>query len=200
MAADSMHKHHRGDTKMQRIIHTLAISALLTGTAHAQMYNQGDPAGSSFVGTMAGQVDYSEDGFGDLNFLVVTGRLGYDFNKVFGLELRGGTSIDDDEVQGVEISIPYFVSALARIGWLPVEGNRFGIYGMAGYTSGELQAEFMGLEVDESESDVSYGAGAEFSFTERHGINVEYIRYFDKEISGSDVEINHIGAGYVYRF
>lgn len=185
---------------MRNIKYALPLAALVTSTAYAQDYSRTDVVGRSFAGIMGGQIDYSEDGFSDLTFTAVAARVGHDFNRFFGLELRGGTTLGDEEFMGVDFSIPYFIAALTRFGWLPVDGNRFGVYGMAGYVHGELQGAFGDVEVSQTEGDISLGAGVEYDFTERHGVNVEYLRYFDKEIAGSDVELSSIGGGYVFRF
>lgn len=54
--------------------------------------------------------------------------------------------------------------------------------------------------LEEKAGGPSFGAGVELLATEHHGLNIEYVRYLDKEVSGRDVKVSHFGIGYVFRF
>lgn len=159
----------------------------------------GDQLNHTFVGIMGGQTSAKLEDIGDLDFATVTARVGHDFTHWFGVEARGGTTADDDALD-IDFSIPWFASALARVGWLPVDDRRIGVYALGGYTKGELEGSAEGLSQEVKFDGVSYGIGVELLANERNGLNFEYLRYIDKEIDDSDVEIDHIGIGYVHRF
>ena len=184
---------------MQHIIYVMSLAALLAGTAQAQTYERADRQGSNFAGVEVGKIKLRQDEFLDLDFTTFTGRIGHDFNRWLGLELRGGTTLSD-ETLGIESSIQYFFSGLVRVGWLPIDDTTFGIYGMGGYTFGRAEAQFLGIKPNRTAADFSWGAGGEFRITEHHGVNIEYLRYLDRDIKGYNIKVEHFGIGYVYRF
>ena len=68
-------------------------------------------------------------------------------------------------------------------------------YAVLGYTRGELEASVMGFTVSESESDTSFGLGADFNF-EGFTLNVEYLNYLDKD----EAEISGVSIGFSKSF
>lgn len=165
--------------------------------------SQAADAGSSFLGVMGGSMRYQEDSLdNNLELPALAGRAGYDFNHWFGVEGRAGAAFENQtEVCGVDVEsrIPHFISALARVGWRSTNVG-VGAYGLAGYSQAKVEAEAHALgttfRTDETAEDFSYGGGVEVFFSERNGMNVEYIRYLDK----SESKLEHIGIGYVRRF
>jgi opacity protein-like surface antigen len=185
-------------------MHTVVCRILLGGAISvcslaAQAYEQVDNA---FFGIEVGQMELDPDDGENFEFPAGTGRVGYHFTDWLGVEGRAGFT-GEDGVGDVDVRIPYFVSALARVGWLPADRG-FGVYGLAGVTQAKFEAstDFFGIEVgnDETDDGFSFGGGVELYFDERNGLNVEYMRYLDGELDGVDYELNHIGVGYVRRF
>jgi outer membrane immunogenic protein len=184
-----------------KVFSFIGLIGLCSASAH------GDEGSDMFLGAMGGVMQFDEETTDDtLDLPALTGRVGYDFNQWFGVEGRIGTTFEDDvEFSGitVDVKVPYFVSALAKLGWRS-DDMGLGVYGLAGFTHAKFEAstDFGGAEitVDESDEGFSFGGGAEYFFDEHNGMNVEFMRYLDSDLDGSDYELDHIGIGYVRRF
>jgi len=56
--------------------------------------------------------------------------------------------------------------------------------------------DFPGLESTENNSSVSYGVGADIGIGDRWALNVEYIRYLDKD--DFDFDVGSVGASFKF--
>lgn len=152
-------------------------------------------AGENYWGGGIGIFDYSEEGIdGEASLTALFGRFGTHFNENFSGEIRVGLGIGDDSVNvlgtDVNVELDNMFGGYLRGGVSVSEG--FYPYAILGYTRGELTASASGFSNSESESDVSFGIGADFSFGESTKFNLEYINYLDKdgaEVSGFSVGI-----------
>ncbi|MDN3516276.1 porin family protein [Aquisalimonas lutea] len=159
---------------------------------------------SGYVGAQAAFAEYDPDnvsGTADLTALV--GRAGFRASRYFSMEARLGTGLGDDSVDvfvpgagnvAVDVDIDYLFGAYGR-GHIPLS-DRFSLYGVAGFTSGELTFDAAGYSDSESDSGLSYGVGADFHATDHVGLNVEYMQYLDE----SNYEISALSVGVVGSF
>jgi len=147
-------------------------------------------ANENYFGGGLSFIDYSENGIGsDASLTTITARIGSKFNENFSGEFRAGFGIGDDTVSvfdtdvNLDLNNYYGVYLLAGI---PVSEN-FYPYAALGYSRGEVEASAMGFSASESESDVSFGFGADIKVSDKFDINIEYMNYLDKngaELSG----------------
>ena len=154
---------------------TIPLLLLSTQASAAQ-------AGTSYAGFQYANVNYQEPGFPELNPAVLVGRVGHFLTDAVAVEGRIGFGITDDSItySGIPISLEVdSIVGIYAVGYLPV-GDSASLYGLFGFTSGEITASALGYSVSGDEDDISYGIGAELSFGGNASANIEYTSYIDK--------------------
>lgn len=189
--------------KAKYILLGCALTALSANVLAAE-----DKTGKGYVGVGYSPVTFSVDGADpdwDLAALAVRG--GYYFNKYFSVEGRLGFGVGDDTQnvsvappEDIKVEIDYMLGVYA-VGHLPLS-DRFQLYGLVGYTKGELTATLAqtGESSSDDDADLSYGVGAEFDMTKNWSLAAEYTSYFDGasyedvkyDINGFAVFVNYI--------
>jgi outer membrane immunogenic protein len=151
-------------------------------------------AAEPYFGGNFALIEYSEEGVSDASLNAVYGRLGTFFGDNFSGEIRLGLGVGDDTVNfdgfDVDVELKNFFGAYLR-GGVPV-GESFYPYAVIGYSKGKIEMSAFDESISESESDVSFGVGADFSVAETVKVNLEYMNYIDKdggELSGFSVGI-----------
>lgn len=128
----------------------------------------------------------------------VYGRFGAFFNDNISAEARLGFGVGDDTVNydGVDVKaeLDNVYGAYLR-GGIPA-GEIFYPYAILGYTKGKLTASAYGVSASDSESDLSFGVGADFNVTEALKINAEYMSYMDKD----EAELTGFSVGVAFSF
>ncbi|WP_018625426.1 porin family protein [Kangiella aquimarina] len=130
----------------------------------------------------------------EFDSMTIDGKIGTYFNENFSGELRVGLAATDDSFFGVDLEVKNYYGAYLRAG-LPAT-DAFYPYAIVGYTKTKVEASGFGETVSDSESDMSYGFGADFSLTNDMDLSVEYMRYLDKDGG----EIDGIGLGIKFKF
>jgi opacity protein-like surface antigen len=152
-----------------------------------------------YYGANVAFIDYSEEGIAtDASVTALYGRVGTSFNENFSAEARIGFGLTDDTVaflgEDVDIQLNNFFGAYFKGGARLTEV--FYPYAIIGYTRGEMEASVFGASISESESDVSFGLGADFTVTDGMTFNLEYMNYFDKD----GAELSGFSLGFISRF
>ncbi|ACV26180.1 porin family protein [Kangiella koreensis] len=132
-----------------------------------------------------------DTGFFDADMMTLDGKVGTYFNENFSGELRLGLGVQDDTVFGTDVDIDNYYGAYVRFGAPVTDG--FYPYAIAGYTNTKVGYSGGGSE---SESDFSYGLGADMAITNDVDFTVEYMRYLDKDAG----ELDGIGVGFKFKF
>lgn len=166
---------------------TCALALITAGSAMAA-----DP----YVGGSALFVDAEYADINDEASLTgITGRLGTMLNDNIGGEVRVSLGVGDDSISSgifkTDVELNSLIGGYMRAG-APV-GQNFFPYAVLGFTRTELDYsnDFFGNDSD-SETDVSWGFGADMSLDRKISLNVEYMNYFDKdgvELSGFSIGI-----------
>ncbi len=124
--------------------------------------------------------------------------IGAQIHRNFALELGyrefGEMAIG---VPGAATSIDAKAFELLGVGILPL-GDKLALYGKLGAYFGETDTVTLGVGGKDSNINFTYGAGAEWEFMKQLRLRVEYQRY--QEMSGSDVHLDAVSLGLVYRF
>ncbi|RLU01863.1 porin family protein [Ketobacter sp.] len=164
-----------------------ALALLAAGSAMAA-----DPyVGGSVLFVDAEFQDISEEA----SLTGITGRLGSMMNDNIGGEVRVSLGVGDDSIgSGIfdtDVELNSMIGGYLRAG-APV-GSGFFPYAVLGFTRTELEYsnDYFGSD-SESETDVSWGFGADLSLDRKMSLNVEYMNYYDKdgvEISGFSIGI-----------
>lgn len=167
-----------------------ALSLFAVTGAHAQ--------DGFYAGGLISRITYSEDGFSDASPTAIGLKVGTAINKNFAVEARLGTGLSDDSISvlgtSVDIKVDNFFGVYAK-GILPLS-DVVSVYGLAGYTRGELTVEALGQSSSDSDSDFSYGLGADFALSKTASLGVEWARLF----KGSDYKVNSLSLSVSFKF
>jgi OmpA-OmpF porin, OOP family len=126
---------------------------------------------------------------------------GYQINRNFAVEL-GFHQLGDASasIPGARIDFEANAIELVGLGALPL-GNNFALYGKAGLFRGETKATGF-IDAKETNTDLTFGFGAQYNFNPRFGIRAEWQRYTnlgdEATIGESDVDV--LSLGLVVRF
>ncbi|ART81913.1 hypothetical protein CBP31_04115 [Oceanisphaera profunda] len=165
---------------------SLAVAALSFGSqAMAEHYVGGNIS--------AMNVENSWNG-AEADLVALYARLGTEFTENFSGEIRVGTGLDDDKVNGNKVELNYFYGAYVR-GTIPI-ADAFYPYAIVGATRAELEESSLGQSIKGSGTDISFGVGADIRLTSNTDLNIEYMNYYDK----NDISVNGLSLGFTYRF
>lgn len=173
----------------------IAAVGFLSLTCAVQAYAEG-----AYYGGNLSFLDYSEEGISeDPSLTAIYGRLGTNFNENFSGEFRVGFGVGDDSINvlgtDADVELDSLFGAYLR-GGIPVSENFFP-YVVLGYSRGEITASVSGVGSEsESETDASFGLGADINVSSNLTINLEYMNYFDKD----GAEINGFSVGLASKF
>ncbi len=144
---------------------------------------------------------YNETGFGDYNLSVALGRYGVYHGDSFAIEGRAGIGIGDDSktVRYAGFDIDTKVEVDNMLGLYAVKivpaGDKVDVYGFAGITRMTVTATAsigsISVPNSDSETDLSFDAGANIKLGEKTALNIEYANYYDK----GDVTIDALSVG-----
>lgn len=149
-----------------------------------------------YVGAGCSQMRYDdEDPDTDVQVKpeAATVRLGMEANDVLGIEARGARGFSSDSENGIEVEQDHLYGGYLKLS-APTEAVR--PYVIGGYTKTKTtyKASLGPLAGSETnrEEDESWGAGVDVGLGEHVALNLEYMRYLDKEnfeLSGINVGI-----------
>lgn len=148
---------------------------------------------------VTGSIGYTQldtDG-GDLG--AVTGRMGYDFTRNFGIEGEASIGVSDDDftVAGVPGTIEHKYDAAAYgVAKLPINEN-FELFGRLGYGTTRVKAEVAGVQDSDSTDSVNYGVGANYFIDGQNGVRADWTR---RDFRGDAGEADTYGLSFVRRF
>ena len=186
--------------KNKLIFIVLAASLLvLTRTAAA------GSEGEYYFGLQYGVGNYDEEGISETyEPTLLTARLGYYLTRNFTIEGRIANGIDDDTHNlpefgnrdaTLELDSIFGIYGTAHF-YLTESTSIYGVLGASRVKGTTSLEDFPGLKSSEGNSSVSYGFGADIGIGENWALNVEYIRYLDKD--DFDLDVGSVGA--TFRF
>ena len=170
------------------------VAAVALGASSAAL------AAGPYIGANYTQFQFEgEDSDNKLKPEAVVIRGGIEFNDFVGLEARGGMGVRSDERSGALGSVKYDLDHIYG-GYLKLSapvGEHFRPYVVGGYTEarGKVTVSSGGGSVSresDTVSDESFGAGVDLKLSEAVALNVEYMRYLDKD----DYDLNGISVGF----
>ncbi|SHI02081.1 porin family protein [Ferrimonas marina] len=164
---------------------TLLLIALLFGPL--------SHAGQFYLGGQIGYYDLSAEGQ-DVTPVGINLQGGYRFSPFVGLELRAGTGISRDDAASVEVGVEHNLGAYLNAG-VPLS-DWVRLYGLLGYTTGEVEISVSGQSRTQQEQDLSYGAGFGLGATEQLSVTIEYMQWIDK----GGVDVSGLTLGVIYLF
>ena len=154
--------------------------------------------GTNYAGVQYAVVTYDEEGIDDVEPTALVGRIGHFVNDNVAIEGRIGVGLQDDEVEvdlgifgtvDVEVEVEHLFGIYAAIH--SSSSSDISVYGIIGYTQGELEASAGGFDASEDDSGLSYGLGLNI-----YKFNIEYMSYLDED----EFEVTAISLGFVTQF
>lgn len=177
---------------MKTVLRITALTLCLSvfTSAHAES--------APYAGISVSRVQYKEDGFPKAEPSAISFKYGVQFNPNFAVETRLGTGLSDGDVTisgtRVSVGVDSFIGIYLK-GIIPVT-NHFAPYGMVGYTNAKLKLKSGAFSETASDSDFSYGAGADFPVSKNVSLNLEIARLF----SGDGYKVDAVSLGATYKF
>lgn len=161
--------------------------------------------GEYYFGLQYGAGNYDEDGISETyEPTLLVGRLGRFLTPVLAVEGRLGVGLDDDthNLPGfgnrdvtLEIDNALGLFGAAHLN-LTASSSVYGLLGISRVEATTSLPSFPGLESTTHNSSVSYGLGADIGIGSRWALNIEYMRYLDKEDFNFDV--GSVGASFSF--
>lgn len=196
---------------MNKILQTAAVAAIsIAGSSYAAAQNA---EGYADVGVNVIQFDGAAVLNPDETYDVTTiqGRVGYQMNKFFSLELDLSVGVGEAEVEDQNfgtldtIKAGTFAGIYARGGFNPVE--KLHVFGKVGAVGGDLEITVQSLSNSsirsESEGNVNgigYGLGFQLDFTDKLFVRGDYTRYDMESEGGFEIEADTFGIAVGTRF
>ncbi|MGB3456004.1 MAG: outer membrane beta-barrel protein [Litorimonas sp.] len=109
----------------------------------------------------------------------VSGKLGYTFGGLFGIEAQGGLGISDEDFTALgdiiaEAGVDNYLAGFL-VGRVPLSDG-IDLVGRVGYHTTDIDATIGGVDVSRSEDGIAAGAGIEFGFgpSRLNAVRAEY--------------------------
>ena len=173
-----------------RMLALAAVGACLMANAQAQQ--------NLYGGVTLSMINYEEEGFPSVNPTALGIKLGSKFHPNLAAEVRLGIGASSDSVtfEGlpVDIEVDNYVGAYLK-GLVPLSPV-VSVYGLVGYTRGEITASVLGFSASDSDSDVSIGLGIEVDVANNVQLGIEWARLFD----GPGYTVNAITGALNFKF
>ena len=135
---------------------------------------------------------------GDLG--AITGRVGYDFTRNFGIEGEASIGVKDDDitVAGVDGKLEHDWDAAAYgVAKLPVNEN-LELFGRLGYGTTSVTTDLAGVTASGDGESVNYGVGANYFIDGRNGIRADWTRRDFRDDGAGEADT--YGLSFVRRF
>lgn len=159
------------------ILMSLLVLGILTTNTSASTDN--------YVGLGYSHMSYGESGFEDVNPSTISLKYGKELNENFAFEVRGATGVSDDTLNVNDINIKVDCNNLLGIYGVGKKylTKEFSLNGVIGLTRAEFTSQstngIVGITVESSEVDFSYGLGASYRF-DNISLELEYMKYIDR--------------------
>lgn len=174
------------------LIVPLVLLPFLAANAHAQTFYQGIDYAN---------ITYTESGYdAEVHLKALRYKIGVRVNESFAFEghFAKGIGSDTVNIDGLDISMELDTGlGFYSLVIFPIKGTsedaeeKGKFYVMLGYTRGTATVSAYGLSITDSDSDLSYGFGAEILFTRHFAGTFEYMQFIDKP----DFEYSGFGTG-----
>lgn len=174
--------------KMTRVS-MLAASMMASAVAMAA---GGAASPGFYVGGGYSDTEVEINNFGsDADVGVLFARGGYQLNQNIAFEGRLGLLTDEDKINGWDVDIDNIYGVYLKAG-LPTQVGLYP-YVLLGMTHAKVEVSRHGVSESDSDTDISYGFGADYWFNTQISAGLEFTKYYDKsgdEISGLTLGLN----------
>lgn len=143
--------------------------------------------GESYKGINLASVEIEANGVDGPSPKMIVGKIGSSISPTMTSEFRLGINAGADEFNGVDFEIKNMFGAYVKMHSSEGETKPYFIIGL---TKGKLELSDSFSSESDSEDDLSYGLGVDFS----NGLNLEYMKYIDKD----GVELNGLSLGFTF--
>jgi len=133
-----------------------------------------------------------EDGFDKIEPTNAYLRAGIEVHKNFDIGFEYNFSISSDSIDGIDFDVD--TTLIFVKGKYPVS-EKVELYALAGYANSEVTGSSAGLSVSADDDDFAYGIGVQFLAGEEVYVSAEYIKYYDDQDRGFDLEVDSFNIG-----
>ncbi len=174
---------------------TLAALVATSSVGYAQAQDSG-----AYVGLGVSAYVTNPDSANGAELFATEAKLGYNFNKYFGVEAQGSVGLNTDSIQlgptfTVKRKVDYSLGGFA-VARLPVS-EKFEIFARGGIHNTQVDIDAIDdgttTRVTDTETGFAIGAGAQFNFDKKNAIRADYT-YLD----GTNAET--LSLGYIRKF
>lgn len=172
---------------MKTITSALILSSGLLVSLGAQAVEPGYYLGGGYAPLTLDSNDVSSNAHLDALFV----RGGVQFNENLAAEVRIGTGIQDDRVDGTKVELEDMYGIYLKAG-LPTTVGLYP-YALLGATHAKIKLSNNGLHSSTSDSDISYGLGIEYEINYAATAGLEWANLYDKNgdtITGVTLGLN----------
>ncbi len=167
-----------------------------------------------YVGADLMGANFSTDSGDCSGLAALEGKIGYNFNRYFGIEGRAGTGLNTkthDAGGDVKMKENYGIYLKPM---LPV-GQKSNLYALLGYAKGKVEStagtNALGLTGTTDESSPSFGLGFEYGLNDRwsvvadavrilHSVDGDFVDGSGNRVHESDIHLDTFGLGVNYKF
>ena len=173
------------------VLMAVALSFSLTAVAHAQ-------EAGFYIDASVGQTDINESGWDDGTSFSV--GAGYSFTQYISAEARyiDFGEFDDNDPPVWRLSGDALVVDLVASYPLTDKVSMFAKLGVFGWDA-ELNQDGFGELASDDGTDITYGVGVSFGFTDSFSSYIQFKRYAF-EVGGEDLDLDDLAIGLQYRF
>ena len=172
---------------------TIAALIATSSAGYAQAQDSG-----AYGGLGVSAYVTNPDGAFDAELFAAEAKVGYNFNKYFGVEAQGSLGLNTDSVPlgpiTVKRKVNYSVAGFA-VARLPVT-EKFQVFARGGIHNTQVGVDVIEgatTSFSDTETGFAVGTGAQYNFDKKNGIRADYT-YFD----GSNAET--LSLGYIRKF
>jgi opacity protein-like surface antigen len=178
----------------------LAAASAVPAVAGAQQNTMAEEANVMYGGAGLTWLGMEGPGSTEDNGVGLQGKIGYTFTPLLGVEGHFGLGLTDgsdtffDPVNGardVDLGVDYWAGVYGRAQF-PVTQS-VNVYGLLGLSY--VEVDFSGFD-EGSESDLSYGLGANYQLSEQLGAYAEWVSLVNKD----NIEVSGLTVGAKFRF
>jgi OOP family OmpA-OmpF porin len=198
--------HHRLFSLRSITQTTAALALIVPGVASAQgaMNNM---FSEIYLGVGAGEAEYKDSNAADDTDTAWKAFLGFDVNKIIGIEAG---YVDLGKITGAGFGPgPGLGGDVETTGWnidarvgFPFAQDRASVFAKAGTFYADVERQAVGLSIDDTSWELTYGVGAEFDFARNVGIRAEWERFEidDNDAMIGEQDVDLLSASLVFKF
>ncbi|WOH38957.1 outer membrane beta-barrel protein [Thalassotalea fonticola] len=164
--------------KVTNLLLCLSLIGIYSSHVNAADYDIGfQPNQQYYFGASIGHGVHVEDSLEEFGLSALVARLGYNHSKNLAFEFRVGAGLAEDEIDTLKRELNYLLGLYAVYTYNI--NNKFNIYGVAGFSSAEIDSASGASRSTYTETSPSLGGGVEYKVNRRASWLLEGMAYVE---------------------